>query len=189
MECRNITVRFGDKTVFENASFSFPEGKITALVGPSGCGKTTLLRLLCGLQKPDAGEVDRPKTVSVSFSEPRLFPWMTVKENILLGKGTDESLALRMLAAFGLAGTEDLYPTELSAGMQQRVSLVRALADGAKTVFLDEPFRGLDEETHEKVRDRLREFLRGRTCLLITHDPADLAVADRVIDLGQPIKA
>ena len=159
LELRDIGVVFGNKTVLENCSLSVPDGARVALMGPSGCGKTTLLRVALGLHSPDSGAVEnafsRPAAV---FQEPRLLPWRSALENVnlVLSDGPDtESAARAWLEKVELNDAAELFPAELSGGMQQRLSLARALAYGPDLLVLDEPFKGLDEA------------LRGRMLALI----------------------
>jgi len=131
--------------------------EFVAILGPSGCGKTTLLRIIAGLEKPDAGEVIYAQNgfkVGFVFQSPVLLPWSTVLENVALplrasGLSWDEAKkrARRYLALVGLQSFEDFYPHELSGGMKQRVNLARALAVEPTILLMDEPFSMLDPLT------------------------------------------
>ena len=173
LELRDVTIAFGDRTVLRDCGLSLAAGERLALMGPSGCGKTTLLRLALGLQMPDSGSVrcdfSRPAAV---FQEPRLLPWRTALENVLLTAGDRpqaREAALQWLEKLELGDAAALYPDELSGGMQQRVSLARALACEPDFLVLDEAFKGLDAALHARVLSLAREAMAGGQILLATH--------------------
>ena len=159
---------------------------ITAILGASGCGKTTLLRLVAGLERPDAGTVEtHGARIGVVFQEPRLMPWLTAVQNIRfgLGRGTDTA---RLVEMTGLRGFEHALPHQLSGGMQQRVALARALADDPTLVLMDEPFAALDQITREAMQDELlrMHLVQGTNVLFVTHSIAEaLYLGDRVVVL------
>ena len=170
------------KTVFDGLSITFSQGKTTAVLGPSGCGKTSLLRLLAGTLTPTSGNVTREtQSISYVFQDTALLPWLTALENVNLvlsdSAQTLES-ARFWLSAVELADEADRYPHELSGGMRQRVALARALCTDAELLLLDEPFRGLDPELHERMRELVRRVRSGKTTVLVTHDRQDLCIAD-----------
>ena len=182
----NLTKRYGDQTLFENLSLHLKPGSRSVVFGPSGRGKTTFLRLLAGLEKPDAGRIRLPREgVAYQFQEPRLFPSFSAMENLLAVRPKGVSLkevrqrAEQLLTAFGLS-PEDMekLPAQLSGGMQQRVALVRALLSERPVLLLDEPFRGLDGETRETVVKALLPHLEEKTLVLVTHDRRDAADLD-----------
>lgn len=154
------------RNVLDGITFTVERGECLALLGPSGCGKTTLLRLLMGIEAPTGGvlSVD-PELVghlSYVFQEPRLVPWRTTLENVLLpfeltGTLTSEAreLARERLAELGLAERLSHFPRELSGGMQMRVALARALVTRPRVLLLDEPFAALDERTRFRLEDLL----------------------------------
>lgn len=173
------------KTVLEHLSLDIPTGTTTAIMGPSGCGKTTLLRLLAGIISPTLGNVTREtNSISYVFQDQALLPWLTAAENLNLvlsdGKKTLH-VAREWLACVGLAEDADRYPSELSGGMRQRVALARALATDADLLLLDEPFRGLDAQLHEQMRELIRTARQGKTTVLVTHDEQDLCMADSCV--------
>ena len=180
-------------------------GEFVAVVGPSGCGKSTLMKLISGLAPRSAGmvevdgaEVTRPlKIVGMAFQNPALLPWRTVLENVLLpiqvvrphrsdyraSKAPYVERARALLAKVGLAGVEDRFGWQLSGGMQQRVSLCRALIHEPEILLLDEPFGALDAFTREELWDVLQSLWRERgfTVLLVTHDlPEAVFLSNRV---------
>ncbi len=182
-----VNLRFAEKIILRNFSYSFPEGETTCLIGPSGCGKTTLLRVAAGLLAPDSGQVSPPAArQSFIFQEDRLLPWFGALEN-LTAVGIPAEVAARALAQVSLTGEEMTLPDELSGGMRRRLAIARAIAYGGDRFFLDEPLRGLDEATAAPVLAALREAIRGKTALLITHNEAEaLALSDTVVQVSGP---
>ncbi len=187
-----VSFSYGEKEVLRELSFRLETGELLAVMGESGCGKTTLLHLAAGLRVPQTGEIRSDHTrVSVAFQEPRLFPWLTVRENLLSALPQSERRAgeerlSALLTEMGLSGVEGLYPRELSGGMKSRVSLARALLYGGDLLLLDEPFSALDEEMRQELATRLRKQLKdtGKTAILVTHLRAEAeAFADRVLRL------
>jgi NitT/TauT family transport system ATP-binding protein len=179
--------------------FTVGEGEFVVVVGPSGCGKTTLLKMLAGLLQPTAGEVVvEGKTITkphggvgIVFQTALLLPWRNVLSNVMMPvevKGLPrekyEQRALDLLKMTGLHGFERKLPWQLSGGMQQRVSICRALVHDPKIVLMDEPFGALDAMTREKMNVELQRIQRetGKTVLLITHSiPEAVFLADRVM--------
>lgn len=166
----NITKKYGDKTVFDNFSFSFEEGKTTAILGASGSGKTTLLNIIAGLTDYEGKITGIKGRAAFVFQRDALVKNLTVKENVLLVNRFAK--ADNLLARAGLAEAANLYPKQLSGGMARRVSLVRAFAYPSELILLDEPFFGLDPALKETLT---KEFYRlakeeGRTAILVTHE-------------------
>jgi len=175
------------------------EGEFVAIVGPSGCGKSTLLKILAGLLPPTQGEallrgspiVGPRRDIGVVFQAPVLFPWRSVRDNVLLpidvqrlGRDKHLRLATDLLALVGLTGFEERYPWELSGGMQQRVAIVRALIHDPAMLLMDEPFGALDAMTREQMNVELQRIWleRQKTVLFITHSIAEAVfLADRVL--------
>jgi iron(III) transport system ATP-binding protein len=193
--------RAGD--VLDRVSFEVQPGEICALLGPSGTGKTTLLRIVAGFEKPDAGRVfigDRevasaarqvvPEHRGIGFVHQAgaLFPHLTVADNVTYGlhkmSSADRSARWKEIARLcGLEAFENRYPHQLSGGEQQRVSLARALAPGAALVCLDEPLSNVDPQRRYELGDELRRILKesGTTALLVTHDQEEaFAISDRL---------
>ena len=184
----NITVCFAEKTVLDGFSLAVPEQGITALSGPSGCGKTTLLRVLAGLQKPQAGTASLPGPVSLLFQEDRLLPWRTVGQHLtdVLPKARRGG-AGRWLELVELAGEQARYPAQLSGGMGRRLALARCLACGGALLLLDEPFAGVDAQRAGRILARIRAL--GTPVLLTSHQEAVLSCCDRVLALeGPPLR-
>jgi NitT/TauT family transport system ATP-binding protein/sulfonate transport system ATP-binding protein len=164
----------------ERTDLGVEDNDFIAILGPSGCGKSTLLRIVAGLDRPTTGgvvldgqAVARPgPDRGMVFQSYTLFPWLTVRENVLFGSLSNESKAEKLIEQVGLRGFENHYPKMLSGGMQQRTALARALANDPKILLLDEPFGALDNQT----RSLMQELLLGiweadrKTVLFVTHD-------------------
>ena len=170
----HVHMAFGEKTLFPDLSLTFSSPGQYALLGPSGKGKTTLLRLIAGLEKPVSGKIHVPQDARICFcfQEDRLLPWKTVLENVLLA-AKDEQSARYWLSKVGLSGEENSYPASLSGGMKRRASLARALAYDAPILLMDEPFRALDEKTHQEMLALVREVAKDKLLILVTHDESD----------------
>ncbi len=189
----HISKRYGSLTVLDDFTLSIPKDRITVLIGPSGCGKTTLLNILAGLIQPDQGLVTRDR-VSYLFQEPRLLPWLNVRDNVglplrdVLEKERVEEEVRRYLSKVGMEDYADFYPGQLSGGLKQRAAMARAFAFPAPLLLMDEPFKSLDL----KIRYRLMEdFVRiwisePRTVVAVTHDLHEAVyLGDRVILLDE----
>ena len=190
IQIEGLSLAYGDKRVLEDFSLSLPDRGVTALSGPSGCGKTTLLRVLAGLQRPDAGRLTGldPARAVLLFQENRLLPWRTVEQqltDVLPRPRRDE--AARLLALAGLTGEQEHLPAALSGGMARRLALVRALALGRRYLLLDEPFTGVDAPRAEALMAAVRAA--GTPVLLAAHEGHTLSLADTVVYLdGPPLK-
>jgi NitT/TauT family transport system ATP-binding protein len=199
IELREVSMRFGEVQALERVSFAVTPREFVAVVGPSGCGKSTLLRIVAGLATPSGGDalvdgrrVGRPHPeVGIVFQNAVLFPWASVTQNIeaqfrMRGESPEPHRArIRSLIALArLEGFERHLPHQLSGGMQQRVSICRALVHEPRLLLLDEPFGALDAMTREGMNLELqRIWLEWRnTVLMITHGIAEAAfLADRVV--------
>ena len=170
----NLTVQYGGTAVLENFSAEFPDGGVTAVSGRSGCGKTTLLAVLLGLRRPDGGTVSGFRQPSAVFQEDRLLPFLSAEKNIAVTAGCTEAEAGEALLSVGFdAADRGKRAFELSGGMARRVAIVRAMLAPGDAVLLDEPFKGLDERTRAQVVRFVCENRRGRTMVVVTHDPRD----------------
>lgn len=207
LAAREITVRFGDRTVLDEVSVEVATGEVVALLGPSGAGKSTLLRVIAGLLAADAGAVwldDREITslpshrrnIGLVFQDEQLFPHLTVSQNVGFGlrmRGVGRpQVATRvdeLLRLVGLEAFANLHVTKLSGGEAKRVALARSLAPHPAVLLLDEPLTGLDRELHDRLATDLSSLLRatGTTALLVTHDRDEAAaIADRTLTLAAP---
>lgn len=182
--------------VMRQLDLPLPERGSVCLTGPSGCGKTTVLRLLAGLEQPGEGKVVgfEKRRIAVLFQENRLLPWCTALENVALGLGGGREVRSRaraLLDAVGLGEQAAQLPDELSGGMQRRVALARMLAREGDVLLMDEPLKELDADTAERMRELIREHVRGKLLVLVTHDLRDAeALCDTVIACtGPPLRA
>lgn len=180
-------------------------GTFLSVVGKSGCGKTTLLRLICGLEKPDngtihfTGEDNRKKRVSIVFQEPRLMPWLTVRQNMAFAlvmekkrKETD-SIIDNFLEMLGLQDFQHAYPGQISGGMAQRTALGRTLCFNPDIILMDEPFGALDAFTRRNLQEELVEiFLKQKkTVVFVTHDVDEAVLLSQgilIMDRGRVIR-
>ena len=169
LEIKNITKKFGRKTVIKKFNLSLERGERIAISSPSGSGKTTLLRIIAGLEKHYDGEVKLGGKVSLMFQEDRLFQHATVLENLCCVCENNSQEAIRILKKLGLSDTANMFPSELSGGMKRRVALARALLYDADIVLLDECFTGLDAATKELVAKVVNEYTKDKTVILISH--------------------
>ncbi|MEU4666489.1 ABC transporter ATP-binding protein [Amycolatopsis sp. NPDC023774] len=209
LEVSDLSHRYGtgDKAhVAVNAlSFTVEAGQLACIVGPSGCGKSTLLRAIAGLVPPTSGTVSLhgdlvtgvPDDLAVVFQDysRSLFPWLTVAKNVefplrwtKLDKAERRKRADAALEAVGLDGVGAKFPWQLSGGMQQRVSIARALASRPALLIMDEPFASVDAQTRFELEDLLRRVQReqGTTVLLVTHDiDESVYLGDRVLVLSK----
>lgn len=204
LEVKGITKTFTHKKrpahiVLEDMSFTVERGQYVSLLGPSGCGKTTLLTILGGFMTPDAGQiilagnqVEKPgPDRGFVFQNYALFPWMTVRENILyslrmqkFSKPEQEERLQELLEMSHLRGSESKYPVQLSGGMQQRVAVVRALASRPEILLLDEPLGAIDFQMRELLQEELASLVEGAktTVVMVTHDVNEsVYLSDRVI--------
>ena len=187
-----VSCAFDALEVIQNFDLEVMKGEFVALVGPSGCGKTTLLDIISGHRAPNAGAVTASGRVRAIYQKDGLFPWLTARQNILLGlretaPKTERSRQLEeLLALIKLEEFADYYPRQLSGGMKQRVELARALAGDSDILLMDEPFSALDYQTRLRMRHELIRLLaqRPRTVVLVTHDLEEAAqLADRIFVL------
>lgn len=178
---RDARYRYSGWEVLSGVDFDLLPGESVVITGPSGEGKSTLVRLAAGLLRPFSGLVTINATrIGFVFQEPRLLPWRTALENVLLplrerGTGAKDA-AHNLLDAMGLAGAENLYPEQLSGGMRQRVSLARALVINPDALMLDEPFTGLDSALRDSMKELLESAVCGRGIGLVqvTHHNDDI---------------
>jgi len=202
LSLRHITKRFGAVTAVRDVSLDVAEGEFVCFLGPSGCGKTTLLRIVAGLETPDAGQAlrrgadllgvpARRRNFGMVFQSYSLFPNMTAAQNVAYGlecqrrSRADIDLRVRkMLALVHLEDEAGRYPHQLSGGQQQRVALARALAPEPSMLLLDEPLSALDAKVRESLRGEVRDLQRTLriTTVMVTHDQDEaMEMADRIV--------
>ena len=209
VEVRDVSVVYPSKeqavTALDHVSLDIREGEFVSLIGPSGCGKTTLLRVIADLEQVSSGTVSvnglsardarLARAYGYVFQAPALFPWRTVLANVCLpleiqGVGREEAkrTARDHLERVGLTGFESKYPWQLSGGMQQRVSIARALGFEPKLLMMDEPFGALDEITRDRLNEQLLGLWRAdaakakRTVVFVTHSiPEAVFLSSRIV--------
>ena len=204
LEVQSLSKIYGSKSsnhllALDDINIELIDGEFVSVLGPSGCGKTTLMKILAGIESHSKGRVllngasasESKNVMGVVFQSPVLLPWLTVLENSLLpvrvlGLDRDKyfEIAIRLIELVGLTGFENKYPNQLSGGMQQRVSIVRALIHDPKVLLMDEPFGALDSLTRECMNVELqRIWLNNRkTVFFITHSVAEsVFLSDRVL--------
>lgn len=206
LEVVGLTKRFGEVTALDSVDLEVDQGELLAVVGPSGCGKTTLIRLIAGLETPDAGRImirgkdatstpPERRNVSLVFQNFALFPHMSVAENVAYGlrwrklsRAEKEKRVSEVLEMVGLSELQSRRPHQLSAGQQQRAALARALAPQPETLLLDEPLSALDADLRDRLRLEIRRLQKelGITTILVTHDQEEaLGIADRVAVMNE----
>lgn len=206
MEVRGLTKRFASSSggmveALRGIDFTLHRRELMCVIGQSGCGKSTLIRTLAGLELPTSGQVlvygdavhGPGKDRGMVFQGYTLFPWLTVKENVMFGPevngrghATASIEARQWLDLVGLSKFEDAYPHQLSGGMKQRVAIARALANEPRILLMDEPFGALDPQTRSQMQNYLLQIWRNVdiTILFITHDLDEaIYLADRILIL------
>lgn len=194
----------GKNFALKEVSFGMAKGDVIAIVGESGSGKTTLIRLIAGLERPDAGEIifrdeivssvhrlvpPEKRKIGLVFQEYALFPHLTVLDNVLYGISRSKNKKTRageVLELVDLKNVEKRYPHQLSGGQRQRVALARALAPKPDLLILDEPFSNLDTVLRSQLRSQVFQIVKktGVTAIFVTHDTQDaLTVADEILIL------
>ena len=208
LSLRGIEKSFGASRVLDGIDLDIEPGEFVCLLGPSGCGKTTLLRIVCGIERADRGQIllggqdiaglpPAARGFGVVFQSYALFPNLTAAQNIAYGLHPTGALAREMakrsremLDLVGLAAHADKYPVQLSGGQQQRVALARALAPNPRLLLLDEPLSALDALERVRLRQEIRLLQRklGVTTIMVTHDQEEaLSVADRIVVMNHGV--
>ncbi len=212
LEFSNVVKRYGETTVVDRITFTVAPGEFFTLLGPSGCGKTTTLRLLAGLETPDAGEITLQgrtlaaparnilvpidkRNMGMVFQSYAIWPHLTVFENVAFplrvrggSRATIRKRVLEALEVVGLTGFADRGSTELSGGQQQRVALARAIVYTPALLLLDEPLSNLDVKLREQMREELHALHKrlNLAVVYVTHDQAEaLALSDRIAVVNQ----
>ncbi len=193
LEINGLYKDFGEISLYKDFGIAFSEGTITCILGPSGCGKTTLLNIIGNIIKPDRGTLQGfdGKAISYIFQDPRLLPWKTVRGNIefvlskeLTGEEREKTVD-QFMRLVELDGFADYYPSKLSGGMRQRVSIARAFAFPSDIILMDEPLKGLDIKLKLNLIQTFSRIWQAdkRTVIFVTHD------VDESLLLGNEILA
>jgi NitT/TauT family transport system ATP-binding protein len=205
VDAQNISLTFetadGRVDALSNVSLQVAEGAFVSFIGPSGCGKTTMLRVIADLQQPSSGtlavngmsaeEARLARSYGYVFQAPALFPWRTIEKNLKLpleimgySKIEQEKRVQRYLSMVNLTGFERKFPWQLSGGMQQRVSIARALSFDPALLLMDEPFGALDEIVRDHLNEQLLQLWKstGKTVLFVTHSiPEAVFLSTRIV--------
>jgi NitT/TauT family transport system ATP-binding protein len=205
VEVRDVSLTFetadGKVDALSNVSLQVADGEFVSLIGPSGCGKTTMLRVIADLQQPSSGtllvngmsaeQARLERRYGYVFQAPALFPWRTIEKNIklpleIMGFSDSEQRqrAAHYLALVNLTGFERKFPWQLSGGMQQRVSIARALSFDPELLLMDEPFGALDEIVRDHLNEQLLQLWdkTGKTVLFVTHSiPEAVFLSTRIV--------
>lgn len=210
IQFRNVSKRYGKKTILDNLTLDIKAGEFVILIGPSGCGKTTTLKTINRLIEPDSGEilidgkditkvdpVELRRTIGYVIQQIGLFPNMTVEQNIavvpkLLNYKKEEidEIVHRLLALVNMPYEENAkkYPSELSGGQQQRIGVLRALAASPPIVLMDEPFGALDPVTRDSLQEEVKKIQKklGKTIVFVTHDMDEaIRLADTIVFMNE----
>jgi NitT/TauT family transport system ATP-binding protein len=205
LSIRNLTVRFGARTILDAIDLDVREGEFLCIVGSSGSGKTTLLRVLAGLASPAEGKVlfedaeisgpSRDRAIIFQDYSKALLPWRTVRGNVALSLEArnvpakeQDAIIDALIAKMGLSPARNQFPGQLSGGMQQRVQIARCLAQNPKLLLMDEPFGALDAMTRQVLQDEILQLAAEKqiTTVFITHDLEEaIYLGDRVVVLGR----
>jgi iron(III) transport system ATP-binding protein len=202
LDARDLTRSFSGRAVVSDVSLAIAAGEVLCLLGPSGCGKSTTLRLIAGVERPDAGTIrldgetvcdghvflpPERRSVGLMFQDFALFPHLSVAQNVGFGltgpRAANRDRVRELLDRVDLVRHIDSYPHELSGGEQQRVALARALAPRPRVMLMDEPFSGLDNRLRDGIRDETLRLLKdeGTAVMMVTHEPEEaMRMADRI---------
>ena len=190
MRINNLHKNFGNKVIFNGESINFEPRMVTYILGESGIGKTTLLKILAGLDKNYKGEIkDGEGRLSCVFQEPRLFPNLTVEENIKIVCEKSRYTVEKILSILELESEAKSLPSALSGGMKMRVSLARAIYNDGDIFLMDEPFAALDEDLKKRILPKIFEILKNKTVIIISHNVNEANIySDNIINLNSILK-
>lgn len=205
LEIKDVNMNYhtieGETEAIKDINITVDTGEFISIIGPSGCGKSTLLNIISGILTPSSGQVkfndpsikNNLDKMGYMFQKDYLFPWLTVRENVMLGLKIKKvytkdniEFADYLLNCYGLDGFKNHKPTQLSGGMRQRVALIRTLVLRPEVLLLDEPFSALDYQSRLKVTDDVYEIIKkeGKTAIMVTHDLGEaIVMSKRVIIL------
>ena len=185
IQLQNVCKTLDQHPVFINWNQNFKTGMVHVLKGPSGCGKTTLLRMLMGLEIPDSGTITPLQSYrkAAVFQEDRLCENLSAMQNVLMvvRNQSKKDLLDQLKQDFYQVGLDDMYQkvSTLSGGMKRRVAILRAMYANADIIFFDEPLKGLDDTTKEKVMLFIKERIKDKTVFWVTHDVDEYTVFDK----------
>ena len=203
IELKHIDKFYGKNHILKDVNLTIEDGDFMTLLGPSGCGKSTLLSLICGLMKPQTGEIllngepvlGNSPQIGYMLQHDHLFEWRTIYRNILLGPEISHTLnkeirekAKSMLTQYGLKSFIHARPSQLSGGMRQRAALIRTLLPEPELLLLDEPFSALDAKIRQQMREELKKIQSdlGITVIFVTHDQEEaLSMSDTVVVMNE----
>jgi NitT/TauT family transport system ATP-binding protein len=198
IQINNLYKSYDNLKIFEDFNLKIESGQIICLLGPSGCGKTTLLNILSGIENYDKGNITGiSDSFSYIFQETRLLPWLTIEDNIKFVLKSNNNLEItdivnRYLDVVQLSEYKNYYPSQLSGGMKQRVSIARAFAYESDILLMDEPFKGLDFDLKKKLINAFLSLWKNdnRTVLFVTHDIDEAILISDIIYIldGRPVK-
>ena len=206
IEMADVDLEYGHKRVLQGLTLAVQAGEFLALLGPSGCGKSTILRLILGFIAPTRGQLriageivsrngsvlspPEARRLAVVFQDLALWPHLSVHQNLAFGLAAQgvaaaerERRIAAMLDRVGLSDMAQRYPGALSGGERQRVAIARALVQKPRAVLLDEPLANVDAQSATVIMNALQRIRTGRTCMIITHNPALCTIADEVLHL------
>ncbi len=201
VQVRAARLVYAGAALFDALDFTLAAGRTTCLLGPSGVGKTSLIRLVAGLAGQQEGEVTcsdgKPLAGRYAWmaQQDLLLPWLTVRDNVMLGgrlrgEADEPARAGELLALVGMQDHGETRPASLSGGMRQRAALARTLMEDRPIILMDEPFSALDAITRHRLQESAAKLLQGRTVLLVTHDPLEaLRLGHRIhVMAGRPAR-
>ena len=171
MKLNNITKSFASKKIFNNDNFEFNDKEITYIIGESGIGKTTILRMIAGLDKDFSGEITKSSDrIAYVFQEPRLFPFLSVYDNISISTPSSCYTVEEVLKLVELEQEINSLPSALSGGMKMRVALARAIYSDGDILLMDEPFSALDDELKSRILPKIFSYLKNKTVIIVSHN-------------------
>jgi ABC-type nitrate/sulfonate/bicarbonate transport system ATPase subunit len=171
---KNLSVSYVDKIILCDINLEVTKGQFVSIIGKSGFGKTTLLNAIAGfelLNSTITGEIIKPQSIGYIFQESSLFPWMTVRQNLLFGARNQDFNTEKLLTNIGLGGKSDFYPNELSGGQKQRLALCQAILNKPELILMDEPFGSLDDISRREIWSWLKDIVKENklTVIMVTH--------------------
>ncbi len=191
IQINNVDKSYGPHAILKNFNLSIKQREFIGLIGNSGTGKTTILNLIAGIIKPDSGTVKLgDEHIGYIFQEPRLIPWKTVRQNVMIGaealqlkKNEAKDRCLRILDKLEIKRFHDYYPNQLSGGIAQRVSIARAFFIEPHILLMDEPFTALDPDLRNRLHNYVMEFIKEKkiALLYVSHFPEDIfKITDKI---------